>query len=350
MIAVAWVQAILDGLGGFLAFLYGLVPNYGVAIILLTLVIRVLLLPLGIKQIRSMQAMQRVQPRVKALQQKYKGNRQRLNEEMMKLYKEEGVNPLAGCLPLVAQLPVLFALFAVLQFPGTLTHIPTDSALHAAIERQDTRFLGANLLCNALQAGQTVPLDTANIPDAPRTLDCGSGIPVRIPFFLLAFAMIGTTYYQQRQMQRASPAPAQPQQQTLMRIMPLVFGFWGFIFPAGLVLYWTTTNLVQIGQQHLLLSRSGIRTEPEPVGGKGKGAGESKGEPAAGKAARGGAKKGGTSADGRVKGPVRKAQESSPEGKPEGRVARVSNPHKSTGGGQRPGGRDAGDRKKRRKR
>src|SRR2546427_2469995 len=112
MIALVWWQAILNFLGAILAFFYKLVPNYGVAIILLTLAMRVVLLPLGIKQIRSMQAMQTIQPRVKAIQQKYKGKpdaRQKINEETMKLYKEYGVNPLGGCLPMVLQFPVLIA-------------------------------------------------------------------------------------------------------------------------------------------------------------------------------------------------------------------------------------------------
>ena len=117
-------QALLDGLGWFLARVYDLIPNYGVAIIILTLAIRILLLPLAVKQIRSMQAMQRLQPKIKELQRKYKGNRQKLNEEMMKLYQEYGYNPLSGCLPLVLQFPILIALFAVLSFPKGLTHIP----------------------------------------------------------------------------------------------------------------------------------------------------------------------------------------------------------------------------------
>src|SRR5919198_1328654 len=137
MIAVVvWWQGLLDGLGSVIAFFYGLIPNYGVTIILFTLAIRVVLLPLGIKQIRSMQAMQAIQPKLKALQQKYKGNRQKLNEETMALYKEHGVNPFGGCLPLVLQFPVLIALFAVLRVPGGLSHIPQDSSLARDIKTQ----------------------------------------------------------------------------------------------------------------------------------------------------------------------------------------------------------------------
>ena len=163
MIAVAWIQAILNGLGAVLAFIYKLIPNYGVAIILLTVGIRVLLLPLGVKQIRSMQATQAIQPKIKAIQAKYKGRpegRQKQYEETQKLYREYGINPAAGCLPLLLQFPVLIALFAVLRMPAGLAHIPhndqnpqLNSKLYTAIVRQDTHFLGANLLCSAAEAG-----------------------------------------------------------------------------------------------------------------------------------------------------------------------------------------------------
>jgi YidC/Oxa1 family membrane protein insertase len=257
MIGAAWYDPFLNGLGEVLAFLYSLVPNYGVAIILLTLGIRLLLLPLGIKQVRSMHAMQALGPKVKALQQKYKGNRQKLSEEQMKLYKEHGVSPFGGCLPLLLQIPVLIALFAVLRFPSGLTRIPAESELHAAIEAQHTGFLGANLLCAPAQAGGgPVELPSGQVNPLDQPLDCGKGFPVRIPYYLLLGAMIATTFYQTWQMQRASPGGS-TQQQLMGRIMPVFFGFIGFTFPAGLIVYWTTTNLVQIGQQHFMLPKKG---------------------------------------------------------------------------------------------
>jgi YidC/Oxa1 family membrane protein insertase len=340
-------QALLDGLGAVLAFFYRYVPNYGVAIILLTLAIRVLLLPLAVKQIHSMSAMQALQPKVKELQRKFKGNRQRLNEEMMKLYREHGVNPLSGCLPLLAQVPVLIALFAVLQFPLGLTHIPHDDPNPVVATPQDSRlyvdlvtdrhprFLGMNLLCSAGQSGQTVGIDTSKVADLGRNakLDCGSGIPVRAPYYLLALLMVGTTFYQQRQMQKMSPAGSQ-QQQTLTRIMPLLFGVWGFFFPAGLVLYWTTTNGVQIAQQHYMLTKrrqaaeAGAGTAARGDGRSGAGQQASKGATTQAKTPR--------PAPGMRKPAQRSAQQPSPE------PGRARPPARS--------GRNAGDRKKRRKR
>ena len=109
-----------------LAGIYKVIPSYGVAIILLTFISRLAIMPLGVKQIRSMQQMQKLQPKIKELQKKYKGDRQKLNEEMMKLYKEHGANPLGGCFPLIAQFPVFIALYAVIRssIPGFAVPAP----------------------------------------------------------------------------------------------------------------------------------------------------------------------------------------------------------------------------------
>ncbi len=240
-----------------------------------------------------MHAMTALQPKVKAIQTKYKGNKARQQEEIQKLYQEHGVNPLGGCLPMVLQVPVLIALYSVLRFPTNVgahpedmkppvpqSHIPVGSALYDAIIEQqgDVRFL----LCSAGQAGtglQELPGGQSLVVESPsggteevKQLDCGTGIPVRIPYYVLALFMVFTTYYQSRQMARANPSGSQ-QQQALTRIMPLLFGVWGFLFPAGLVVYWTTSNLWQIGQQHFVIRArqkdeaaiaDGRKAAPEP--------------------------------------------------------------------------------------
>lgn len=305
MIGLGVWQNLLQGLGWVLARLYDLIPSYAVSIILLTVFIRLLLLPLGIKQVRSMHAMTRLQPKVKAIQTKYKGNRARQQEEIQKLYQEHGVSPLGGCLPMVLQIPVLIALYSVLRFPASVgahpvdqppplpsSHIPVSSTLYSQIINPggEVRWL----LCSAGQAGSgTQKLPTGGntlVVAAPpgqqsdgkdkegnpvvdvAPLDCGSGIPVRIPYYALAVVMVLSTYYQSRQMQRVNPQGSQ-QQQTLTRVMPLLFGVWGFLFPAGLVVYWTTSNLWQIGQQHFVLRArereelaiaEGRKAPPEP--------------------------------------------------------------------------------------
>src|SRR6266540_2702559 len=353
MIAITWWQTILNALGWVLARIYDLVPNYGIAIILLTLVIRVLLLPLAIKQIRSMQAMQVLQPKLKEIQKKYKGNREKVTQETMALYKEYGASPLSGCLPLLLQFPVLIALYAIIRFPNGLAHVPhdnikpigqpQDSRLYVDILNQKTKFLGVNLLCSASQAGSIQKLAVKGYPDAQiklkNGLDCGHGVPSRIPYYLLSALMIGTTYFQQRQMQRASPAVNQ-QQQALTRIMPLLFGFWGFIFPAGLVLYWTTTNLVQIAQQYFMLVR---RQQATPdgemaVGDGGKGSGDGKATPRRASPAKGGRGRAGAASSKPAPTPKRRAGTSKSSGSNRGSTGRGDSQGKVrgrlSGGGQ----------------
>ncbi|MBT8215132.1 MAG: YidC/Oxa1 family membrane protein insertase, partial [Acidimicrobiia bacterium] len=171
---------LLEGMGNLLAFFFDIIPNYGIAIVLLTLLISIALFPLTVKQTRSMRAMQEIQPEVKKLQQQYKGNREELNKKMMELYQERGVNPAAGCLPLIVQMPIWFALFSVLRVNrvtrsafGTATNdalgtigadpvlpdqwvrssaIPEDSALFDALVQGDTGFLGMDMLTSPSQA------------------------------------------------------------------------------------------------------------------------------------------------------------------------------------------------------
>jgi YidC/Oxa1 family membrane protein insertase len=299
MIGFAPWQGLLDGLGWLVAQIYELVPNYGVTIILLTVLIRMVLLPLGIKQVRSMQHMQIIQPKVKQIQQKFKGNKQRQQEEIMKLYKEYGVNPFSGCWPVLLQFPILIAMYSVVRFPQHPIHVPADTKLYEAVVAQipqtvtvdgeevritsqeqieellpepgpagGTSFLGMNLLCSATHAGN----DDATLGDRVSVavgggeseavnlaypVDCGEDVN-RIPYYLFAVLMFGTTFYQQRQMQKASPpGAASSQQQALLKIMPIMFGVFGIFFPAGLVVYWTTSNGWQIVQQYYML-----RTRP----------------------------------------------------------------------------------------
>jgi YidC/Oxa1 family membrane protein insertase len=273
-----------------------------VSIIILTLLIKFLLVPLGIKQIKSMGAMQALQPRIKELNKKYKGNKQKAQEETMKLYKEAGVNPLGGCLPVLLQFPILIAMYAVIRMPlleatpaGSTNpasytvknnHLPVDSQLfHDVITHQHTGVSVMNLQCSFVQAGKATELnDTAKNPvkdgkplingadgqplinidtgqplTSEATLPCGTSWPVKIPYAILIILMVGSTFYQQRQMQKASPpGAASQQQQTILKIMPAMFGVLGLTFPAGLVLYWTVSNGFQIGQQALLLKAGHI--------------------------------------------------------------------------------------------
>ena len=272
-------QALLDAVGWLLAWVFDLVGNLGVAIVILTIFFRLVLLPLGIKQIKAMQATQALQPKIKEIQKKYKGNRQKIQEQQMKLYQEYGVNPLGGCLPVLLQFPILIAMYSVIRAPVPYApedrpapgvefkdnHLPEDSELYRVVTNHEERgqeLLLMNLQCSPASAGRTVPvLDTRGEPTGVQ-IDCGDSIPERIPYYALLALMIGSTFYSTRQTQKATPAAAQnPQTQLITRIMPVMFGIFGFTVPAGLVLYWTVSNLFQIGQQAVMLRLGHIGPE-----------------------------------------------------------------------------------------
>jgi len=200
---------ILDPISNFLQqillFFYGLTeiigfPSYGMAIIMLTIVIKMSLYPLTVKQVKSMKSMQELQPKVKELQAKLKGNPEKLNKEMAALYKEAGVNPLAGCLPLIVQMPFLIGIFyAIRDFQYV----------------DQTSFLWFTDLAH---------------PD---------------PYYILPVISAITTYLQQKQ----TTTDMSQQNKMMMIFMPLFVGYISLTFPAGLVLYWSVGNIIQIAQQ-----------------------------------------------------------------------------------------------------
>lgn len=189
-----------------LRFFYGLTGNYGISIILLTAVIRLALYPVIHKQNLSARAMQELQPEIKKLQEKYGKDPQRLNQEVMKLYRERGVSPLGGCLPLLIQLPFLFVLYRVL----------------VTYDYGQAGFLW---------------LPSLSQPD---------------PYYILPLAMGATTFWQQKISAPPSGGDAAQQNLLLMVVMPvfLVFISWGL--PSGVLLYWFVSNLFYIFQQYML--------------------------------------------------------------------------------------------------
>jgi YidC/Oxa1 family membrane protein insertase len=193
------------------------VRNYGIAIILLTLLIRILFWPLTHKSTESMRRMQEIQPEIKALQAKYgKSNPQKLQQETMKLYKEKKVNPMGGCLPMFVQIPVFIALFTVLR---------------NAIELRYSGFLWIADLSTAenLMAGKIPFVGALNI------------LPI-----VMSLSMI---WQQKLSSPGTAATPEQQQQQKMMMfMMPIMMLFFFYSMPSGLVLYWTTSNLLMIAQ------------------------------------------------------------------------------------------------------
>jgi len=252
------LDPIINFLGATLSFLYQIFPNVGLAIILLTVLVNLAMFPLTLKQTRSMKGMQEIQPLVKDLQKKYKDDRQQLNEEMVALYKEKGVNPAAGCLPMIVQLPIWFSLFRLLQSfrPGeadSTRFLSENSGLADAIAAQDTNFLGMDLVLSPNEAIQ-------------------EGIGGAIPYLLLVVFIIVTGYYQQAQLTKrrkkdgsaANDSPQAKQMQTFTKVLPVVFGFISYTLLAGVDLYIASGQVVRIGQQALII-RLDEREKPESM-------------------------------------------------------------------------------------
>ena len=234
LLAIPIWDQLVDLLGASLNFFYQIIPNLGIAIVMLTIGLSILMFPLTLKQTRSMRAMQEIQPEVKRLQKELKGNREELNKELMALYSERGVNPAAGCLPLIVQMPIWFALFSVLR--NTEDYIDADPI--------NTTFLGMDL---------TVSPSTA-IPDAFSSGD----ILAAIPYIILLMFIVSAGFYQQYQTTQtrngddSEKTPQQQSMQTVMKVMPLFFGFISWTLTAGLGVYFATSSTFRIGQQALI--------------------------------------------------------------------------------------------------
>ena len=240
---------LLDLLGGVLNFFYQIIPNLGVAIILLTLAISLVLFPLTLKQTRSMKAMQEIQPEVKRLQKELKGDKEELNKQLMALYQERGVNPAAGCLPLIVQMPIWFGLFSVLRN----IQIESDGEAYSKYIGDGTEaiihmFLGMDLTASP----------SSVVPDAIRSANDLSPLNA-VPYIILIVVIVAAGFYQQVQTTRTSKKPDGEQSQTAqsmqnaMKIMPIFFGFISWTLTAGLGIYFATSNLFRIGQQALIL-------------------------------------------------------------------------------------------------
>ena len=236
-----WILDPLYGaLGSLLAGFYAVVPSYAFGIILLTIFVRMLILPLTAKQARSQQAMQRIQPEMKKLQAKHKDDRQKLNEEMMKLYREHKVNPFATCLPLLLQMPVFIVLYRLiidLNHQPDPKHLPRDSALFESLKEAGGKMVswGIDLAQRATEV---------------------SGFTDRFPYLFLIAIVVATGYYQQRQIAARAPAGSvNPQMQMITKVFPIVFGVISFTVPAGVVLYFAVSGFWQIGQQAWIFRR-----------------------------------------------------------------------------------------------
>jgi YidC/Oxa1 family membrane protein insertase len=221
-------------------------PAWAFSIVLLTVTVRLLLFPLFVKQIKSQRRMQELAPKIKELQKVHKGDRETLNTEMMKLYKENNANPISGCLPLLLQLPVFFALFTVIREFKTGADARYGLTAQQLSEGAAAKVFGAPISA----AFNTSPSVLADL-DANQLV-------VRVVAAVMVVLMGLSTFYTQRQM-IARSGTTDPQQvmvqKLLLYVLPLSFAVSGAIFPIGVLLYWLTTNLWSMGQQAWVIKR-----------------------------------------------------------------------------------------------
>jgi len=217
MIPANILQPLIDVANEVLKFFHDNVGlSWGGAIIALTIVTRALLIPLTYKQLKGMRALQALQPQIKEIQAKYKNDRQRMQQEMMRFYQENKVNPFASCIPLLAQLPVFITLFYVLK-----NELPADIGCEAGHCGAEASFLFINDLTAKATGGELIAL-----------------LILYVGTQLISGMVMSVT--------------ADKSQRTMMFILPLVFVPFVINFPAGLVLYWITTNIWTIGQQYVI--------------------------------------------------------------------------------------------------
>lgn len=215
----SWLEPLTRFFEIALDWLYKFIPNYGVAIIVLTLLVRIVTAPLTVKQMRSAERMREVKPKMDALQAKYKDDRQKQSEELMKLYKEEGINPLSGCFPILLQMPVLIGLFYALRTSIGLRQAPFGLWI-TDLSQPATLF--------------TLP---------------GIDFPVRV----LPLIMGASMFVQQKMMPQAGMDPVQARMMLIM--MPGMMLLISYTFPSGLVLYWTVSNLLGIAHQYWIRNK-----------------------------------------------------------------------------------------------
>ena len=233
-------DAFFDTIAAVLAWFYALWPSYGMAIILLTVAVMIVLTPLTLKSTRSMIRMQQVQPELKRLQKEYKDDRQKLNEELLKFYKENQINPLGGCLPLLLQMPVFIILFQVLR---GLTRRGDDGTFDPKYLDQSTE-LYQDLSASTEMVSWGIDLAKS----ASDALE--ASFLTAIPYFLMIAFVALTSYIQQKQVSGRNPgAEMSSQQRMLLRIMPAFLAFISFGFQAALVVYFIASNVYRMGQQ-----------------------------------------------------------------------------------------------------
>jgi YidC/Oxa1 family membrane protein insertase len=248
---------LFEAISTLLSIFYGLVPDYAVAIALLTCAVMLITTPLTLKGTRSMIEMQRLQPEIRRLQVQYKDDRQKLNEEMMRFYREHEINPLGGCLPLLIQAPVFTILFYVVRgltnganFVGLQRHLPEFGIEPIVNDGFRPKYLDhSSELYQSLLGRDDMPSLGVDLAISPSQA-LGEGFLTALPYVLIVAVIAVLSWYQQKQiMGRNRGAEVTPQQQMMMRLGPALYVMFAFISPAALCVYFLVSTVWRVAQQ-----------------------------------------------------------------------------------------------------
>jgi len=229
---------IASPLGMLLRFIFDFVGDYGYSIIIFTILTKVLLLPINIKQTESTKRMNEINPMMKEIQEKYKNDKEKMNQKLLELYKEHKYNPASGCLPALIQMPILFALYYVIQDP--VKYVFLDPNIYAGIAKN---FWWIADLGQSEMASTMIRVG-------------GFGLPI------LAVLSAATTYYQMK-MISPSKGKVDQTQKMMTNMMPIMFGWITLSVPAGLALYWIAGNIFSIVQQYFMIKPQVVKKEVE---------------------------------------------------------------------------------------
>ena len=236
-----------------LGYIYQLIPNFGIAIIIFSVLFKLVTFPLNQKQLQSSKRMQELNPEMKRIQDKYKHDKEKQNQVMMEFMQKHKINPMAGCLPLLVQLPIMYGIFRLLRDTGSFLGETINTFLVPSLQ-----FMDLSLAPNKFQ-GDTVQL---------------------VFFYALPLISGLTTYLYQKN------AITDPSQKMMLYAMPAMFVFFSFSFPAGLIIYWITNNLLTMGQHQIIVHMDKKGSEPTKEKHE-KGKGKKGKSPKTGKGARG---------------------------------------------------------------
>lgn len=256
-----------DLIANALSGLYGVVNNYAIAIALLTSAVMIIVLPLTLKGTKSMIEMQRIQPLMKQIQQQHKGDRVGMNEAVMALYKEHGVNPVGGCLPLLLQAPVFMILWRVLH---GVTRLCNEAAVAASNCTEVGTFRPGYVsksseLYRSLYGEKEMLSFGLDLSKAPFRI-IGEDVVRGLPYLALVLIVGLLSYYQNRQiMSRNTGVSSNPQQQMIMNLMPILFGFLSLTFASGLIVYLLVSNLFRVSQNYYITHKFYGEDRPEAL-------------------------------------------------------------------------------------